>query len=192
VGVLEFPITYTAFKAVPLKGRLVDAMATLLILSGKPSELPPLIGRQVDERCLEVILGVFKRVTTSQFAMLASLYGICSRILKTGGISTEELAIVSICALKALHLPRDDRSIPIIRPVVSKILRIRAAMPNRSSRGDKEVENASIVGIRCVDRLNTHLAAMLVFGRQNCRVLSCARRVDKFSPAVGWLVEYVD
>jgi hypothetical protein len=193
VGNFGFPKSYPAFKAVPLKGRWVDAVATLLILSDEPGDIPSLnLGQPVDERCLELILAIFKRVTTSQFAMLAALYGICSRILKTGAISTEELAMVSVCALKALDLPRDERAIPIIRPVTGQILRIRTAMLDRSSRGNAEVENASIVGIRCVDRLNTHLAAMLIFGKQNCRVLSCARRLQSSSPAVGWLAEYVD
>jgi hypothetical protein len=168
-------------------------VATLLILSDEPGKIPlPNLGQPVDERCFELLLATFKRVTTSQFAMLASLYGICSRILKTGAIHAEELAMISICALKALDLPRDERAIPIIRPVTSQILRIRGAMLDRSSRGDKEVENASIVGMRCVDRLHTHLATMLIFGGQNCGVLSCARRPQSSSAAVGWLAEYVD
>jgi hypothetical protein len=176
-----------------LKDRWVDAIATFLILSDEPGEIPSInLGQPVDEKCLKLILAVFKRVTASQFAMLASLYGVCFRILKTGAISTEELAMVSICALKALDLPRDDRAIPIIRPVIGQILRIRTTMLEKSSRGDEEVEKASVVGTRCVDRLNTHLASMLIFGGQNCRALSCARRPQSCSPAVGWLAEYVD
>lgn len=191
-GSFGFPTSYPAFKAVPLKGRWVDAIATFLILSDEPGEIPSLnLGRLVDKHCLELIRGIFKKIARSQFSMLASLYGICSRILVTGGISTEELAIVSICAMKALALPRDDRAIPIIRPVISQILRIRAAMLDRS-RGAKEIENTSVEGMRCVDRLNTHLATTLIFGVQNCRVLTCARRPQSFGPAVGWLAEYVD
>jgi hypothetical protein len=189
----NFPISYPAFRAVPLEGRLVDAVATLLILSDEPGEMPPLnLGRPVDEQCLQIIIGIFKRVTTSQFAMLAFLYSICGRILPRFGISTEEVAQVSICAMKALNLPRDDRTIPIIRPVVRRMLRIRAIMIDGSSREAEERENASVVGMRCVDRLNTHLASMQIFGGQNCRVLSCARRPQSFSPAVGWVAEYID
>jgi hypothetical protein len=175
-----------------LKGRSVDAVATLLILSDEPGEMSPLnLGRPVDEECLELILGIFKKVTASQFSMLATLYGICSRIVKYGGISTEELAMVSICAMKALDLPRDDRVVPIIRPVISQILRIRAAMIGGPTRETEEIENASVVGMRCVDRLNTQLATMLIFGGRNCRILSCARTPQAFSPAVGWLTEHI-
>ena len=192
IGYLEFPTSYPAFEAVPLKGRSVEVVATLLILSDEPGEIPPLdIGRPVDERCLKILLAAFKRVTMSQFAMLACLYSSCSRILSMG-VGTEDLAVLSICALKALDLPRDDRTIPIIRPVIGQILRIRDAMIENSSRGTEETENASVVGMKCVDRLNTHLAATFIFGEQNRRVLSCARSAETFSPAVGWLVEYVD
>jgi hypothetical protein len=192
MGHLRFPTSYPEFKALPLKDRWVDAGAALLILSDESGELPPInLSRQVDERCLEIILGAFKRVATSQFAMLASLYGICSLIL-TFVINAEQLAMVLICALKALRLPRDDRSIPIIPLVVSQILDIRAALLGRGFRDAEEMESVSVAGMECVDRLNTHLAATLIFGGQNRRVLSCARRVDTFSPAIGWLVEYVD
>jgi hypothetical protein len=194
MGTIVFSTNYPAFKAVPLKNRAVDAVAMLLILSGEPGEIPPLnLGRPVDERCLEIILGAFKTVTTSQYAMLASLSGICSRILNSRWVSAAQLAVVSICALKALHLPRDDRAIPIIRPVMSQIRSIQTAMlDQRFGENAEEVESVSVVGMECVDRLNTHLAATFIFGGQNRRVLSCARRAGTFSPAVGWLVEYVD
>jgi hypothetical protein len=170
----------------------VDAIATLLILSGQPGDIPPLnLGRPVDEKCLELILGLFKRVATSQFAMVAFLYGICARMLDGTGIAPEELAIVSICVMKALELPRDDRIVPILRPVVHRILRVRTVMlPYTSTIG--EFENASAVGMICVNRLNTHLATRLIFGGQNCRVLSCARTPQASSPAIGWLTEYID
>jgi hypothetical protein len=190
---VSFPTSYTAFKTVPLKSRRVDAVAILLILSDEPGGLPPLnLGQPVDEACLEMILEDLKRVTTSQFAMLASLYGICSRILNKWGANTEDLAMVLICALKALDLPRDDRAIPIIRPAVNQILRIRTVMRDSTFRKAEEIERVSVVGMECVDRLNTHLAATFIFGGQNCRVLSCARRPQNFSPAIGWLAEYVD
>jgi hypothetical protein len=190
---LRFNISYPAFKAVPLKGRWVDAIATLLIHSKEPVGMPPLdLRRLVDEQSLEIILEISKKVATSQFLMLASLYGICSRILDEGGISTEELVMVSICALNALDLSRDDRAIPIIRPVIRKILRVRAAMVRRQSRGSEEIKNASVVAMKCVARLNTQLVTTLIFGGQNCQLLSCARRSESFSPALGWLAEYVD
>jgi hypothetical protein len=175
-----------------LKGRWVDAIATLLILSGEPGDTPSLnLGRPVDEKCLELILGILKRVATSQFAMLAFLYGICARMLSGMGIAPEELAMISICVTKALELPRDDRIVPILRPVIHRILRIRTVMlPYTSTIG--EFESASAVGMRCVNRLNTHLATMLIFGGQNCRVLSCARTLQTSSPAIGWLAEYID
>jgi len=192
LGNLGFPTSYSAFEAVPLKGRWVDAIATLLILSDEPGEIPPLnLGRPVDEKCLELILGIFKRVAASQFAMLAFVYSICARMLAGTGIATEELAIISICVTKALELPRDERTIPILRPVIRRIMRIRTTMLLYSS-SIVEFENVSAVGMRCTDRLNTYLATMLIFGAQNCRVLSCARRPQKFSAAVGWLAEYVD
>jgi hypothetical protein len=189
---VDFPTNYPAFKAVPLKGRWVDAMATLLILSDEPGDIPPLnLGRPVDEECLELILGIFRRVATSQFAMFAFLYGICVRMLDGMGIAPEELAMISICVTKALELPRDDRIVPILRPVIHRILHIRTVMlPYTSTIG--EFESASAVGMGCVNRLNTHLATMLIFGGQNCRVLSCARTPQTFSPAIGWLAEYVD
>jgi hypothetical protein len=189
---LDFPISYPEFKAAPLKGRWVDAIATLLILSDEPGDTPSLnLGRPVDEKCLELILGIFKRMATSQFAMLAFVYSICTRMLEGTGIATEELAIISICATKALQLPRDERSVPILRPVIHQTLRIRNSMLAYSS-STAEFESVSAVGMRCTDQLNTYLATMLIFGTQNCRVLSCARRPQSFSPAVGWLAEYVD
>jgi hypothetical protein len=188
---LDFPTSYPAFKAVPLKGRWVDGIATLLILSGEPGEIPALnLGRPVDEQSFGLILGILKRVMTSQFAMLAFLNSICVRMLEGTDIATEELAMISICVMKALDLPRDERVVPILRPVISRILRIRTDMRLHAS-SIAEFENVSAVGTRCVDRLNTHLASMLIFGGQNCRVLSCARSPQAFSPAVGWMAEHI-
>ena len=42
IGIVEFPTNYPAFEAVPLKDRWVDVVATLLILSDEPREIPPL------------------------------------------------------------------------------------------------------------------------------------------------------
>jgi hypothetical protein len=114
--------------------------------------------------------------------MFTSLYSICGRILETAGISTEEVALVSICVTKALELSLDVRVVPIIRPVIHRILSIQDAMISNAIRGIDEIQNVSIVGRRCVDRLNTHLATMHIFGGQNCRILSCARSPQAFSP----------
>jgi hypothetical protein len=123
--------------------------------------------------------------------MFAFLYGICARMLDGIGIAPEELAMISICVTKALELPRDDRIVSILRPVIHRIVRIRTVMLPYTSTIE-EFESASTVGIGCVNRLNTHLATMLIFGGQNCRFLSCARASQAFSSAVGWLAEYVD
>jgi hypothetical protein len=74
--------------------------------------------------------------------------------------------------------------VPIIRPVIHRILGIRAAMISNAIRST-EIQDVSLMGTRCVDRLNTHLATMQLFSGQNCRVLCCARSPQTFSPAVG-------
>jgi hypothetical protein len=68
-----------------LQGRFIDALAALLILSDEPGEIPQVnLRRPVDERCLQLISGIFKRVTTSQFDILGFLRAISGLILKYG------------------------------------------------------------------------------------------------------------
>jgi hypothetical protein len=189
---LIFPGSYPAFKAVPLQGRSVDAVAALLILSDEPDELPPrILERPIDVRCWQMIRGIFNRATASQFCILALLYSVLRRMLTYGGVCSEEMALVVICVTKALELPRDDRSLPIIRPVTRLILDVRAAMVLSGFRSLEETSTVAAMGIRCVDQLNTQLAIMTIFGGQNCRALSCARSREPYSPAFGWLAEYV-
>jgi hypothetical protein len=161
VGKFRFPTRYPAFRAFQLQGRSVDAVVALLILSDEPHEIPPLtLGRPIDERCLHLMRKFFKRVTSSQFGILALLYSICGRIMEYGGISTEEVVVVSICVTKALQLPQNDGVIPITRPLVGRILDIQTDLitgSEYSTRSGEEIGAVSTVGMRCVDRLNTWL-----------------------------------
>jgi len=99
---------------------------------------------------------------------------------------------IIFCLHKALSVPRDHKATSII-PILSKRLLVLCdKMVRRGLRKYNERKVTSGKATASIEALKRLVAATMVNGSQNCRILSCARAADESSPAVSWLPPYVD
>ena len=141
--------------------------------------------------CFERILEMICVANGSRHSSLQLLLNSSRDMFRPYWLNLDSINISLSFMDRALLLPPDDESIPLIRPLAlstrypidriaytSARIDLRRAVLQRA----KETEEA-LMGI---------LASRVVFGRINGRTLSCARGSKDYIPTTGWLAPYVD
>jgi len=177
-----FPVEIPSLTKMKMTGRALHTLVTVIILfDGHRDLLQNKLRKHFDERCLDEVMEMVGVLTKSQYLLLAILLSAGAELDWPGDVIS-----FPICVNKALDLPNDHRSTPLILPLVGHM---RRRVP-RITGDPRQEAIASAESEQTIQRLYTCLASMMVFGGRHRRILSCARTREAFSPAVGWMAVY--
>jgi len=187
----------SAYTAIPMQDRRLKLELILLILPGDQYKVrPELLRSNMNMQCFAQILKIGKAVRSSQFSMLSLLSDLPTHIIndehRVRNLWPDELAALSVGALRALELPRDPRAALVIPKLVAGMVEAKRVMYERGHQPEWENMTADREATTTVSRLVSHLASMTVFGGQSRRILSCAQPRGAYSPAVGWMSPHID
>jgi hypothetical protein len=177
---------------VPLKGRYLDVLLSLLVLRDDQEDASStILPHETHERVISHVLEMCRTVKASQSSLLETTRGVLARHLQSY-IRTEDVAALLICINKALDLPCEQPGTAQIRALADLVLQTRQAVgkmwKNNSSLEEKR--SAALEADQTVKRLKSHLIRMPICGGQNRRMLFCAHSRDGRVPALGWMGPY--
>lgn len=173
---------------VPLKGRHTHLLLALLVLPDDRLTDQTDMGININEECWSIILEISSAVKSSQLSFLSILCGFDTSYFPW---SCEEMAAFSICIHKSLDLPLDQAAVHVVQSLVRRL----DGVGEKFVRGFGVSDLGKIAGDEfnvAMNRLNAHLASVLIHGMHNKRMLSCARANKGWIPATGWLPAYID
>jgi len=195
IPLFQFPVGLEMFNTFPIQSGWSTALLVVLTLSYGHEELAwEMLLQHLDKQHLAQVSELLKAVKGSQVASLALLLGIATRLIssKSYFICPEEVAMMSLCIGKALELSSEQRSSLLIRPLVIRVQELGDLMITSNRRSTEDNEVASLATVEAVNRLKSHMATLMIVGRQNSRALSCSQTHGSYSPAIGWLDPYTD
>ncbi|KIM31626.1 hypothetical protein M408DRAFT_317866 [Serendipita vermifera MAFF 305830] len=183
-SIVDFPINMEIFTKVPLKNRQIRLLLALLVLPD--CRLTDRTEFYISEECWPIILGICGTIKTSQLSFLSIL---CA--FNNVSACREDVVAFSICIHKSLDLALDQAAVPVVQSLVRRLDGFRELFVTRLEVSDLTIIAADEFDV-ALNRLNTHLASVLIHGMSNKRMLSCARASEGWSPATGWLPFHVD
>ncbi|KIM23428.1 hypothetical protein M408DRAFT_27881 [Serendipita vermifera MAFF 305830] len=182
------------FTEIPSDECLFNVLSLILISPDEPSQPPPLLRDDVNANCWSRLSEECRVVKTSQFAFLTLVSDLI--VLVRGDereiLAAEDVELMTTCVAKAFLLPPDHRILPTLPLLILRLQELRDGMVDKDHRSSEENTIAVSKANATIGKIATHLVTNTIYGKQNIRILSCARTCQGYSPAGGWLPLQID
>ena len=190
---LDLNLSLTSFMDPPIEKRMMRI--ALIIFCMIYEDLPIPFQYFFGGACQKELEDMLECIRYSEYHLLTLLWNVSTAFerndsMKLEKVYTEDLAAILAGIHAALRLLPEPRSITILVPLSSCILRIRDSILVLEERDNTERQKVAEATINTYYLIREHVVNRPILGRRNNDILFCARGRDCLRPATTRLAPY--